>query len=84
MSYQKESLSRVFKSDFLMFSTTYSILIFLTQILELSIAISTYGDLCCERILGDQSVVITKVPSLHLRRRTCGFAVFQIRVELGV
>ena len=28
--------------------------------LELSIAISTYRDLCCERILGDQSVVITK------------------------
>ena len=33
--------------------------------LELSIAISTYKDLCCERILGDQSVVITKVPSLY-------------------
>ena len=48
---------------------------FLTQILELSIAISTDRDLCCERILGDQSVVITKVLLCTLRRRTCGFAI---------
>ena len=40
ISIQKESLSRVFKSDFLMFSTTTSILIFLSQTLELSIDIS--------------------------------------------
>ena len=33
--------------------------------LELSIAISTYRDIYCERILGDQSVVITKVSSLY-------------------
>jgi len=39
--------------------------LFSHTILEPSIAISTYRDLCCERILGDQSVVITKVPSLY-------------------
>ena len=32
-------------------------------------------------ILGDQSVVITKVPILVLRRRTCGFAVFRVLVR---
>ena len=39
-SIQKESLSRVFKSDFLVFSTTTSVLMFLSQTLELSIDIS--------------------------------------------
>ena len=39
--------------------------LFFSQTLELSIVISTYRDLCCERILGDQSVVITKVSSLY-------------------
>ena len=39
--------------------------LFFSQTLELSIAISSYRDICCERILGDQRVVITKVPSLY-------------------
>ena len=51
---------------------------FLTQILELSIAISTYRDICCERILGDQSVVITKVPSLYFEE-----ADLRVRVVSG-
>jgi len=28
--------------------------------------------------LGDQSVEITKVPSLYLRGRTCGFALWRV------
>ena len=32
-------------------------------------------------ILGDQSVVITKILILILRRRTCGFALFRILVR---
>ena len=56
--------------------------------LELSIAISTYRDICCERILGDQSVAITKVPFLcfeeaDLRVRvvssSCVDSVFEVR-----
>ena len=56
--------------------------------LELFIAISTYRDLCCERILGDQSVVITKVPSLYFEEAdkcvrgvsgSCVNSVFEVR-----
>ena len=54
---------------------------FLTQTLELSIAISTYRDICCERILGNQSVVITKVRYFYLRRQTCRFALFRVLVR---
>jgi len=32
-------------------------------------------------ILGDQSVMITKVLIFVLRRRTCGFAVFRVLVR---
>ena len=38
---------------------------FFSHTLELPITISSYRDLYCERILGDQSVVITKVLSLY-------------------
>ena len=78
-SIQKESLLRVLKRDFLSFPPP-SLSLFSHTTLELSIAISTYRDLCCERILDDQRVVITKVLLCTLRRRTCGFAVFQVLV----
>ena len=35
-------------------------------------------------ILGDQSVVITKVLILVWRRRTCGFALFRVLVRVSV
>ena len=34
--------------------------------------------------LGDQSVEITKCSSLYLRRRTCGFVLFEFLWKLGV
>ena len=53
----------------------------------------SYRDLCCERILGDQSVEITKVfifvfKEANLRVRvvlsSCGFVLFRFLWELGV
>ena len=53
-SIRKESLSRVFKSDFLVFSTTTSILVFSHKHLSYPLLYLSYWDLYCERILGDQ------------------------------
>ena len=61
---------------------------FLTKTLELSIAISTYRDICCERNLGDQSVVITKVFFLYFEEAdlrvhgvssSCVISLFDVR-----
>ena len=75
-SIQKESLSRVFKSDFLCFLPQIQSLLF-SHILELSLTYLSYRRVIVRVILGDQSVVITKVLILVLRRQTCGFAVFE-------
>ena len=57
-------IKSVYQSDSCVFLHQFN-LSFLTHIRELFIAISTYRDLYCERILGDQSVVITKVLFLY-------------------
>ena len=86
-SIQKKSLSRVFKSDFLKFSSTISILVFSHKHLSYPLLYLPIG-ICCERILGDQSVVITKVLFLYfeeadLRVRgvssSCVNSVFEVR-----
>ena len=71
---QKESLSRVFKSDFLAFSTTTSILIS-HKYLSFLLIYPSYRRVIVRLFLGDQSVVITKDFIFTLRRRTCVFAI---------
>ena len=61
ISNQKESFIKSVKRDFLEFSSTTLILVFLTQTLELSIDYSFYRSVVVRLFLGDQSVVITKV-----------------------
>ena len=77
-SIQKESLSRVFKSDFLVFSTTTSILIFFSQSLELFIAIPIPIGIFVVR--GFEVIKVFR-SNFALRRRTCVFAVFRVLVR---
>ena len=69
-----EFFKSVLKKRFLEFFTTNQSLFFHTH-LSYQLLYQSYRDLYCERILGDQSVVITKVFILALRRRTCVFAI---------
>ena len=56
----KGEFIKSFQKRFLEFFTTNSILVFLTH-LSYPLLYQSYRDFYCERILGDQSVVITKV-----------------------
>ena len=58
-SIKRRDFQECFKSDFLEFSSTISILIFSHKHLSHPLLYLPIG-ICCERILGDQSVVITK------------------------
>ena len=75
-----EFYKSIFKSDLLCFPPQLQSS-FSHKHLSYSLLYLSYRDLCCERILGDQSVVITKVLILVLRRRTCGFTLFRVLVR---
>ena len=74
-SIQKESLSRVFKSDFLEFFTTTFNLSFSYKHLSFPLIYSSYRRVVVRLFLADQSVVITKDFIFTLRRQTCVFAI---------
>ena len=74
-SIQKESLSRVFKGDFLEFFTTTFNPSFSHKHLSFPLIYSSYRRVVVRVILGDQSIVITKVYIFALRRQTCVSAI---------
>ena len=80
-SIQKESLSRVFKSDFLEFFHYNFNPCFSHTDLSFPLLYHSYRRVVVRVILGDQSVVITKNFIFALKRRTCVFAWFRVLVR---